>query len=156
MSQPLNVSLEPHLVSTLKSVRNVLPDELKAELSIYVAQPPKAIIPHRLLQRVSEWTRTDVGMKKLRSKSLKSEDYGMISLLAGTTTSPEKNFGEYAPPAEPEVVAANRARERKAITALVNSVFSVIGAGFAAWWGADKTGWKNEYVRRLCLLPANH
>lgn len=150
MSQPtcLNVSLEPHLVSTLKVVRNVLPDGLKTELAPYIAQPPKAIIPYQLLQKVSEWSRTDGGSKKLRAKSLKPEDYGMISLLAGTTTSPEKNFGQHVPPLEPEVLAANRAKERKAITALVNSVFSVIGAGFAAWWGADKTGWKNEYVRR--------
>ena len=149
MSQPssLNVSLEPHLVSTLKAVRNILPDELKTELASYIAQPPKTIIPHQLLQKVSGWSRTDGGLKKLRAKSLKPEDYGMISLLAGTTASPEKNFGQYVPPLEPEVLAANRAKERKAITALVNSVFSVIGAGFAAWWGADKTGWKNEYVR---------
>jgi hypothetical protein len=142
------VSLEPHLLFTLKAVRNILPDDLKTELASYIAQPPKAIIPHQLLQKVSEWSRTDGGLKKLRAKSLKPEDYGMISLLAGTTTSPEKNFGQYVPPLEPEVLAANRAKERKAITALVNSVFSVIGAGFAAWWGADKTGWKSEYVRR--------
>ncbi|KAF6761576.1 hypothetical protein DFP72DRAFT_842472 [Ephemerocybe angulata] len=104
-----------------------------------------SIIPYQLLQKISEWSRTTSGQTKLHSESISPHDYSMVSLLAGTTTSPEKNFGEYIPPIEPEVLAAKRASERKAITAIVNSVFSVFGAGFAAWWGADRTGWKDEY-----------
>ncbi|KAJ2919514.1 hypothetical protein MD484_g886, partial [Candolleomyces efflorescens] len=141
----LNISLEPHLVDALKQVQNILPEELRAELTDYVAQPAKSIIPYELLQSVSQWSRTPGGKGKLDSKSMNPVDYSMVSLLAGTTTSPEKPFGDYTPPATPEKRASDRARERKAITALINSLFSIFGAGFAAWWGADRTGWRDEY-----------
>lgn len=143
----LNVSLEPHLISTLKVVRKLLPKQLQDELAEYVADPPRSTIPHHVLQRVSEWARSQSGRDKLRAKSIQHQEYSMVSLLAGTMTSPEKSYGDYVPPPEPEVAAAKRASERKAITALVNSLFSIFGASFAAWWGADKTGWKHEYVR---------
>ncbi|KAJ2934874.1 hypothetical protein H1R20_g2232, partial [Candolleomyces eurysporus] len=144
-SKGLNVSLEPHLVEALKQVQNALPEELKAKLSEYVAQSAKPIIPYELLQEVSQWSRTPAGKDKLGSTSMNPQDYSMVSLLAGTTTSPEKSFGDYTPPASPEKQAADRARERKAITALVNSIFSIFGAGFAAWWASDRTGWRDEY-----------
>ncbi|KAG2011692.1 hypothetical protein CC2G_011780 [Coprinopsis cinerea AmutBmut pab1-1] len=144
-STEVNVSLEPHLVEVLKPVRTLLPEALAAELASYIEGAPKDIIPHRLLREISSWSRSDEGIKRLRSKSIGPSTLSMVSLLAGTTTSPERNFGEYVPTKEPEEVAYDKARERKAITALVNSLFSVFGAGFAAWWGADKTGWKDEY-----------
>jgi hypothetical protein len=150
-SKGLSVSLEPHLVDALKQVQGLLPEELKAELTDYVAEPAKPIIPYELLQNVSQWSRTPGGKDKLDFKSLNPQDYSMVSLLAGTTTSPEKTFGDYTPPATPEKQASDRARDRKAITALVNSLFSIFGAGFAAWWGADRTGWRDEYVRRVHL-----
>lgn len=142
----LNVSLEPHLTGTLTATLNLLPKVLKVELSGYVVDPPKSFIAHELLHKISLWSRTTDGTSKLHSISLNPQDYSMVSLLAGTTTSPEKSFGDYKPPKDPEIQAADTARERKAITALVNSLFSIFGAGFAAWWGADKTGWRDEYV----------
>jgi TMEM199 family protein len=147
----VNVSLEPHLLQQLAAVRPILPTELGTELSAYIdSQPPKLIIPYGLLQRLSQWSRSKEGGETLKSKSIEPGTFSMISLLAGTTSSPEKSFGVYVPPKEPEEVAHDQARERKSITALVNAVFSVVGAGFAAWWGADKTGWRDEYVSRRC------
>ena len=67
-------------------------------------------------------------------------------------TSPEKSFPAPAPVEEPEDVEANRLREKRAIAALANSLLSIGGAGFAAWWAAEKTGWANEWVRSLNSL----
>ena len=143
----VNVSLESHLADSLRAVQELLPTELGADLAAYIdSKPPKQIIPYALLQHVSQWSRSKEGRKALGSKSIDPGTLSMIALLAGTTSSPEKNFGDYVPPREPEDIAHDKARERKTITALVNAVFSVFGAGFAAWWGADKTGWKDEYV----------
>ena len=77
---------------------------------------------------------------------MRPHDYSMVSLLAGTTSSPEGKFGTYIPPKEPEQIEAERANERKSITALLNALLSIGGVGFAAWWAADKTGWRNEWV----------
>jgi hypothetical protein len=71
----------------------------------------------------------------------------MVSLLAGTTTSPERKFGAYTPAKEPEELEAEKKKERKAITALLNALLSIGGSGVATWWAADKTGWQNEWVR---------
>lgn len=71
----------------------------------------------------------------------------MIALLAGSTTSPERKFADYVPPKDPEVVQTEKMKERKTITALLNALLSIVGSGLAAWWAADKTGWKNEWVR---------
>ena len=77
---------------------------------------------------------------------MKPHDYSMISLLAGTTSSPEGKFGTYVPPKEPEQIAAERVYERKSITALINALLSIGSVAFAAWWAADKAGWRNEWV----------
>lgn len=69
----------------------------------------------------------------------------MISLLAGTTTSPERKFGAYVPPRDPEEIEAERKKERRAITTLVNAILSVGGSGFAAWWASQHAGWKKEW-----------
>jgi len=78
----------------------------------------------------------------------------MISLLAGTTTSPERKFGDYIPPKEPQEIEANRSREKKAITVLLNAFLSIGGVGFAGWWAADHTGWKNEWRVLFALFAA--
>ena len=78
---------------------------------------------------------------------MKPHDYSMISLLVGTTSSPEGKFGAYVPPKGPEQIEAERLNERKSITTLINALLSIGGVAFAAWWAADKTGWKNEWVQ---------
>lgn len=69
----------------------------------------------------------------------------MISLLAGTTTSPDRKFGAYVPPRDPEEIEAERKRERRTITTLMNAILSVGGSGFAAWWASQHAGWKKEW-----------
>lgn len=77
----------------------------------------------------------------------------MIAMLAGATTSPEGKFGDYTPPKGPQAIEADRAKERKAITALLNALLSIGGAAFATWWAADKLRWTNEWVRGNVCQP---
>lgn len=149
MTPDINISLEPHLVRSLARIFPLLPHELGTELQKYIADPLPLLIPYKTLQAVSQWTRTEHGKKSLKSNDIDPYSYVMISLLAGTTTSPERKFGNYIPPKEPEEIEANRIREKRAITVLLNALLSIGGVGFAAWWAADKTGWKDEWV---CIL----
>lgn len=148
MSAELNVSLESHLLDVLRPLQNIAPEELAEKLRVYIDNSPPSTIPYSVLQAVSRWSRTETGTAALKSNSpsLDPHMYLMISLLSGTTTSPERKFGDYIPPKEPGQLEAERIRERKTITALINALLSIGGAAFAAWWAAEKTGWKNEYV----------
>lgn len=143
----LNLSLEPHLVDALRPISPIISSELAESLRPYVSSTPPATIPYSIVASISQWART-TGRETLSSQSppLDPQTYSMISLLAGTTTSPERKYGEYTPVKEPEELEAEKMRERKTITALVNALLSVLGSGFAAWWAADKTGWKDEWV----------
>ncbi|KAF7356870.1 hypothetical protein MVEN_01022800 [Mycena venus] len=78
----------------------------------------------------------------------------MVALLAGSVTSPERKFPPYVPPKSPEEAAALKMAERKAITYLLNALLSIVGSGFAAWWAAGKTGWKNEWQVLFSLFVA--
>lgn len=136
----LAVSLEPHLLEALVPLQGRVPPDLAAALGPYIVDPPPRTIPYALLHRISQWARTaDL------SPPLERGAYSMVSLLAGTTTSPESKLGKYVPPLPPDEAAAQQVRDRKAITALFNALLSVGGAAFAAWWAADKTGWRNEW-----------
>lgn len=148
MSIDLDVSLEPYLLDVLNPLPQIASPELAEKLRLYVNESPPSTIPYSVLQAVSHWSRTTTGIAALvsNSPSLDPHAYSMISLLAGTTTSPEGRFGEYVPPKEPEKLEAEKTRERKAITALINALLSIGGAAFAVWCAAEKTGWRNEYV----------
>ena len=146
MTSEIKVSLETHLLHGLNRISPILPHHLANELAQYLVNPPPLAIPYKTLLAISQWTRTDDGQKVLQAHSMRPHDYSMISLLAGTTSSPEGKFGTYIPPKEPEQIEAERANERKSITALINALLSIGGVGFAAWWAADKTGWRNEWV----------
>lgn len=76
---------------------------------------------------------------------LPPHDYTMIALLAGTTTSPERNFPAYIL-SDPTADQKRDHRDKKAITAVFNAVLSVLGSGAATWWAAEKTGWRAEWV----------
>jgi TMEM199 family protein len=149
MANSLNVSFESHLRDTLKPVLPVLDPQLQSRLAPYVDDPGSRTIPYSLLLDISKWTRSDQGLTALRASSLNPNDYTMITLLAGTTTSPERKFGTYVPPKGEDVLARERKRERKAITTIVNGVFSVAGSGAAAWIGSASTGWKYEWVSMI-------
>lgn len=143
----VNISLEPHLLSALTPIHPLLPQELAAQLERYLATPTQPTIPYQTLLGVSHWSRTEQGQNALQSHNLDVHSYSMIALLAGTTTSPERNFGSYTPPKDPEEIEAGRLKERKAITYLLNALLSIGCVGFAAWWAGGKTGWKPEWVR---------
>jgi TMEM199 family protein len=147
MSTDINISLEAHLLHGLNLVSPILPEHLTSNLAQYLVSPPPLTIPYKTLFAISQWTRTIEGQKALLAHSMKPHDYSMISLLAGTTSSPEGKFGTYIPPKEPEQIEAERVNERKSITALMNALLSIGGVAFAVWWAADKTGWRNEWVR---------
>ncbi|KAG6910233.1 hypothetical protein DXG01_012368 [Tephrocybe rancida] len=150
----LNISLESHLVDSLRYLQAVLSKDLADTLSSYItSSPPPTTIPYSVLRSVSQWAQT-TGREALRlhSPPLDPHAYTMIALLAGTVTSPERNFGTYVPPQDPEELEAAKSAERKSITALLNALLSILGSGFAVWWAADKLRWKNEWVRRTAFL----
>ncbi|THU91514.1 hypothetical protein K435DRAFT_968140 [Dendrothele bispora CBS 962.96] len=144
MMENLDVSLEPHLLDTLKPVLPILDSLLRDRVGEFINEhDARTTIPYGLLLDISKWARSNPAT--LRASSLNPNDYTMIALLAGTTTSPHGKFGTYVPPKSEEVLAEERKRERKAITTIVNGVFSVGGAGAAAWIGSASTGWKHEW-----------
>ena len=153
MTSEIRVSLETHLLQSLTRISPILPRHLENDVAQYLVNPPPVAIPYKTLFAISQWTRTDDGQRALQAHSISPYDYSMISLLAGTTSSPEGKFGTYTPPKEPEQIEAERANERKSITALINALLSIGGVGFAAWWAADKTGWRNEWV---CITATFH
>ncbi|KAE9399869.1 hypothetical protein BT96DRAFT_1100608 [Gymnopus androsaceus JB14] len=140
----VNVSLEPHLISALEPLLQICDPPLSNQLAQHLTQP---IIPYSVLQSVSRWSRSPAGSSALRACSppLDPNSYSMIALLAGTTTSPERKFGSYVPPQEPDQIMNQQKRERKAITTIINGVLSVIGSGAAAWLGSERTSWKQEW-----------
>ena len=167
-----NVSLEPHLVDTLRPLVPVLPDTLSKELSATLASAAKSstpssptaagtvtevgdntasappLIPYSLLSSISTWTRSSDGRDALTrcSPSLEPKDYTMVALLAGTRTSPEKKFPNTPVKPEASEKARQELNDRRAVTAVLNALLSVIGSGAATWWAADKLSWKQEWV----------
>ena len=147
----VNVSLEDHLLESLKVILPVLPENIGQSLEKYVSEP-SLYIPYSILANISKWSRTDEGRTILKATDLDAASYTTVALLAGTLTSPERKFGNYAPPKDADEIAVERARERKAITALANSVLSVVAVGVGAFWASERTGWKNEWVCPLAFF----
>ncbi|KAI9440539.1 hypothetical protein H4582DRAFT_1811961 [Lactarius indigo] len=160
----LLVSLEPHLVETLRPLIGSTPSHISVELSALLpdenlsasqsATPP--MIPYALLQSISKWARTEEGETALKSRKppLDSLAYSMVALLAGSRTSPDKKF-----PTLPRVPTrsegvAREISDRRAIIAVLNAVLSVICTGAAAWWASQRTGWRDEWKVLLSLLSA--
>ncbi|KAF8889373.1 hypothetical protein BD779DRAFT_1439437 [Infundibulicybe gibba] len=156
MNSELNISLEPHLLESLKVLPLNLPSNLADLLGPYIGINPPATIPYSTLRAISTWSRTEAGVQALRKSSppLDPSKYTMISLLAGTTTSPERKFPTHVPEREPQDIAAEQAKERKSITALLNALLSIGGSGFAVWWAAEKLHWRNEWRVLLALFAA--
>jgi len=152
----LQISLEPHLVDALRPLPQIVPQDLAEKLRPHVGSAPTTTIPYSLLLAVSQWSRTTNGIATLKASlpPLDPQTYTMVSLLAGATTSPNGKFGEYIPAKKPWELEAERTQERKAITALVNSLLSIGGAAVATWWAAEKAGWRNEYRVLLSLFVA--
>ncbi|KAJ4498922.1 hypothetical protein C8R41DRAFT_755987 [Lentinula lateritia] len=151
----VNVSLETHLVSALEPLLFITDASLSIRLAQHLSDP-RGIIPYDILLSVSRWSRSATGSSALRACSppLDPNSYTMIALLAGTTTSPERKFGPYQPPQEPERLVAQEKRERKAITTIINGVLSIIGSGAAAWIGSERTNWRQEWRVLFALFVA--
>jgi hypothetical protein len=152
----LNISLEPHLVQNLLPLRAVLPSDLSSQLEPYLDAPTLRTIPYSLLAAISKWSRSQSGQAALQSHTppLNAQDYSMIALLAGTTTSPERQFPAHVPKhilAEEE--RKRRFTDKKAIATLVNALFSIAGSGVATWVAAER--WRHEWVRS-CMLSNCH
>ena len=151
IEQEINVSLEDHLLGCLTLILPVLPEDIGQSLEKYVLKAPP-YIPYSILTTISKWSRTDEGRAALEAKNLDAVSYTTVALLAGTLTSPERKFGNYVPPKDADEIAFERARERKAITALANSVLSVVGVGVGAFWASERTEWRNEWVSPIVYI----
>ena len=71
----------------------------------------------------------------------------MVALLAGTRTSPDKKFPQLPHSLTRAESAARDIGDRRAIIAVLNALLSVICTGAATWWAAQRTGWRDEWVR---------
>ncbi|EKM50440.1 uncharacterized protein PHACADRAFT_213363 [Phanerochaete carnosa HHB-10118-sp] len=175
-----NVSLEPHLADALRPLVPILPEVLSKDLSTTLdsaaktaaPSPPTAaegvaeagdaiasappLIPYSLLSSISAWTRSPDGHDALSrcDSRLEPTDYTMVALLAGTRTSPEKNFPHMPVKPEASEEAHRELNDRRAVTAVLNALLSVIGSGVATWWAADRLNWKPEWKALLALFVA--
>lgn len=139
----LTVSLEPHLSESLQSIKENLPDDVRKEL---VQELSQTEVHYSLLLRISQWARTEAGTKALKTTNLQSGDLQMVSLLAGTRTSPSSKLPPYIPPESDELRMQRESDERRALAFVINGFLSVICAGGSTWWAANKAGWKPEWV----------
>ncbi|KAG1746704.1 uncharacterized protein EDB91DRAFT_1014435, partial [Suillus paluster] len=149
----LNVSLEQHLLQVLNPLPTILPDDLAAELSTFISPSSSIVIPYNVLLKISQWSRSPAGLKALQSSSLVPQSYSMVSLLAGTRTSPEKKFPAYVVN-DPQAERRRAADDRKAVSTVVNGILGVAGTGFATWWASEHTGLRLEWRALLATFAA--
>jgi hypothetical protein len=83
-------------------------------------------------------------------------DYDRINLLAGTITGPSQRLPPPEPKPEPWEVAQDEKNTRRAVAALFNGLFSVIGVGVAVWWAGKTTGWSENLVSGQMQGPKDH
>jgi len=110
-------------------------------------------LPYELLASISRWAHSDDGKLSLTGHRLDLADYLLISLLSGTTTSPLAKLSPYRSE-DPNTEASRRSNDRRALTALLNALFSVLGVGVATWWMAGSAGWRPERRALLALFCA--
>jgi len=157
----LTISLESHLVDTLKPLQTLLPPPLASELAIHLtasgSESSSPTIPYSLLTSISSWARTSEGKQTLRAcnPELNPSDYTMISLLAGTRTSPDRKFPVVPAARSPLEDARREVNDRRAVTAIVNALLSIGGSGVATWWAAGRLSWKDEWKVLFALLVAS-
>ena len=132
------VSLPQHLRDPLDAVLAVLPSELAADLAPCLA-PTSNAVPSRVLQHIARWARSADGLAALTAAQLDPFDYSTIALFAGTRTTPNASFVTEHKKSESRF-------DRKAVTALANAVFSIVGASFAGWWAAANAGWGPQWA----------
>ncbi|KZP01628.1 hypothetical protein CALVIDRAFT_594331 [Calocera viscosa TUFC12733] len=161
------VSLPEHLRQTLLALLEVPPppvltEDLAAQLRPYVTPPradpasparPRPTIPYSLLSQVSKHVRSPRCRPALEAHEIDPREYEMISLLAGVKTITTATAD---PPRATDTARKNAARQwaedRRALSAVVNGLFSVGGVGFAAWYAAGSAGYREEWRALLGLL----
>ncbi|KDQ19174.1 hypothetical protein BOTBODRAFT_28660 [Botryobasidium botryosum FD-172 SS1] len=142
------VSLPEHLHATLLALIEpspLLPLEISSAVSLHVKKPieeSSAEIPYDTLRNVSNWAQTEDAIALLRERGLNPSEYLMISLLAGTIYAPSSRPPPVISIPDPE---EQQRRDRKAISALINALFSILGVGVAAWYAAGASGWRDEW-----------
>ncbi|KLO19279.1 hypothetical protein SCHPADRAFT_918605 [Schizopora paradoxa] len=150
-SSDLTVSLEPHLKDALMPLLTLLPQDLSSELS---QELNKAEIRYGIVADISKWCRSDEGAAALKARGMHPTSYSTVSLLAGTKTSPSSRLPPPNPPESAEQKSRREWGDRKALTAVLNGLLSVGCSGGAAWWAADKSGWRDEWKVLLALIVA--
>ena len=150
----------------------MLPDELVHQLRLIldiapalervsdgIEQPEEhtqpRTIPYALLTAIAKWARSPAAHDAFarHEPPLRAQDYTMLALLAGTRTSPERVFPRPDPshssPDDPQAASRRERSDRRAVTALLNALLSIGGAGVATWWAAERLHWRNEWVRAV-------
>ena len=151
MSSDSTVSLEDHLSHALKPLLSILPPDISATLA---TELQGSEIHASILYQVSRWARTDAAKSSLQAKQLDPRAYdNVVSLMAGTRTAPSS-----VPPPNQKSAEdlaheeSQRARnDKRALAMILNGSLSTVCAGVAGWWAADKSGWKDEWVRQVSV-----
>ncbi|KAH9940942.1 uncharacterized protein BXZ73DRAFT_98770 [Epithele typhae] len=165
----LNVSLEDHLVESLRPLHALLPDELAAQLGSALdhplsspspgseketeaAQCPPRTIPYSLLSAVARWARTQPAQDALahHDPPLDARDYSMVALLAGTRTSPERRFPLPAAPAAAD--AAKERSDRRARVLLALSTALIVASSEAILYLI----WEDRRAKSKASARARH
>ncbi|KZS99694.1 uncharacterized protein LAESUDRAFT_765270 [Laetiporus sulphureus 93-53] len=117
------------LTSSLSSQLTAVLDADNSE-----ASASSRTIPYPLLASIASWARSADGERALRENDppLQPSDYSMISLLA----------------------AQRDLSDRRMVTAVINALLSIGGAGVATWWAAGRLAWKDEWKVLLALFVA--
>jgi len=147
------VSLPAHLRESLETVLSIVPNSLATSLRPHIDSSSQ-IIPSSVLQQLAKWARSPEGLSALRTANLDPHDYSTIALFAGTRTTPNSSFSGSDLSAGTKSRKSGLRNDRKGVTALANAVFSVVGAGFAAYWAASNAGWGLHKVRGWCEVSA--
>ncbi|CAE6526202.1 hypothetical protein RSOLAG22IIIB_02699 [Rhizoctonia solani] len=146
-------SVPEHLWETLLPLTklDIEPPELQSLLQEHIKptiEDTSTEVPYDLITGIAKWSGSDKGKEMLKAEGLDPSSYSLIPLLAGTTFAPSS---KPPPPPPPE---HDPAADKRAITALINGLFSVVGVGFAAWWAAGNIHWRNE-TRVLLALASS-
>ncbi|CAE6402524.1 unnamed protein product [Rhizoctonia solani] len=147
------ISVPEHLWETLVPLikLDIEPPELQTLLRENIKptiEDTSTEIPYDLITGIAKWSASEKGKDSLKGEALDPSSYSLIPLLAGTIFAPSS---KPPPPPPPEY---DPSEDRRAITALINGLFSVVGVGFAAWWAAGSVHWRNE-TRVLLALAAS-
>lgn len=147
------ISIPEHLWETLLPLikLDVEPPELLDLLQEHIkpkVEDTSPEAPYDLIVGIAKWSQSEDGKKILEGENLDPKSYSLIPLLAGTTFAPSS---KPPPPPPPQT---DHSEDRRAITALINGLFSVVGVGFAAWWASGNVYWRNE-TRVLLALAAS-